>query len=296
MRFSDAIQQFSNWRQFKVKRHTVRGYDHELRIFCLFLRNPPIEDISINDVMDYLGGLKKLGWNPNSFIPKCMALRKFFEFWRLQGYKVLDEELIPIPRKEYNIPRVIAEDDYRRLLAAIPTNDDPRHVRNRVIINLLWDTGARNGEIVALNAEDLDHERMKAVIKTEKSRGRRPLREIFWTGDTNANLLQWLEARHRLKVTDPQALFVCACGGHAGQRFSIKGVGEMLRRYSNAARLPYMNAHSFRHHMGHAIVKKGGSAPDVMNILGHATLASSSIYTMMSDKELEERYRKLIGN
>jgi site-specific recombinase XerD len=51
-----------------------------------------------------------------------------------------------------------------------------------------------------------------------------------------------------------------------------------------------MNAHSFRHHMGHDIITQGGSAADVMNILGHATLASSSIYTMMTGKELENRY------
>ncbi len=65
----------------------------------------------------------------------------------------------------------------------------------------------------------------------------------------------------------------------------------MLRRYSNRAGIPYLNAHSFRHHMGHDIIQKGGSAADVMNILGHATLSSSSIYTMMNDKELEARYR-----
>ena len=69
-----------------------------------------------------------------------------------------------------------------------------------------------------------------------------------------------------------------------------KGLAEILRRYSNRAEIPYMNAHSFRHHMGHDIISQGGSAADVMNILGHASLSSSSIYTMMTGKELEDRY------
>ena len=116
MKFSEVIHNFSTWRLFKVKTGTVKGYDKELRTFCLFLRNPDVEQIQLGDVMDYLTGLKELGWNHNSFVPKCMALRKFFEFCRLQGLRVLNEDLIPIPRKEYRIPRVVTADTYGKLL------------------------------------------------------------------------------------------------------------------------------------------------------------------------------------
>jgi len=296
MKFSEIIHNFSTWRQFKVKAGTVKGYDKELRTFCLFLRNPHVEEIQLNDVMDYLTGMRELGWSHNSFVPKCMALRKFFEFCRLQGHRVLNEELIPIPRKEYRIPRVVTADTYRTLLATIPSNNDPRHIRNRSIINLLWDTGARNGEIVALDLADIDLLRKRALIKTEKSRGRRPLRELFWTNDTNESLGKWLDKRSRLQQKDAEAVFISTCSGNVGQRFTIKGVGEMLRRYSNRARIPYINPHSFRHHMGHDIIHQGGSSADVMNILGHSTIASSTIYTMMTDRELEERYRRFKGN
>lgn len=300
MEFKQAIGKFTNWRQFKVKKQTVKGYDRELRNFCLFLRNPEIEQIGIADVMEYLNGMADLGWDRNSFVGKCMALRKFFEFYRLQNYSVIDENLIPIPHKEYKLPRIADDGNYKKLVAAIPTKtNDPRHIRNLAIVNLLWDSGARNGEILALDVPDLQLDRMRAIIRTEKSKGRRPIREIFWTQETNRNLKRWLEKREylktKLKFKEPDALFISICSGAiantAGGRFAIKGVGEMLRRYSNRAGIPYLNAHSFRHHMGHDIVKKGGSAADVMNILGHASLASSSIYTMMTDKELEARYR-----
>lgn len=198
------------------------------------------------------------------------------------------------------MPRIADEETYKKLVAVIPKKTNHgRHIRNLAIINMLWDTGARNGEILSLDVHDLQLDRMRAIIKTEKSKGRRPIREIFWTEDTNKNLKRWLEKREYLKTKihfqEPDALFVGISAGPLaptnGRRLAIKGVGEMLRRYSNKAEIPYMNAHSFRHHMGHDIVKKGGSSADVMNILGHATLASSSIYTMMTDKELEERYR-----
>lgn len=168
---------------------------------------------------------------------------------------------------------------------------------------MLWDTSARNGEVLALNVADLDMERRRAVINTEKSKGRRPFRELFWTQPTNDNIWAWLKKREHLKKTmefkEPDALFLSICAGQydtTGRRFTIRGVGEMLRRYSNRAKLPYLNAHSFRHHMGHHIIQSGGSSADVMNILGHASVQSSTIYTMMTDHELEKRYRGFMND
>ena len=297
----DAIYQFSNWRQFKVKINTVRGYDRELRNFCLFLRNPEIENITLSDVMEYLNGMAELGWDRNSFVGKCMALRKFFEFFRLQGYKVIDEELIPIPDKVMKLPRVANDEQFNQLISVIPKDsNDPRHIRNLAIIGLLWDTGARNGEICSIDMNELDLKEMRTIIRTEKAKSRRPFREIFWTKTTNDYLERWIEKRKHLekqvKFDEPNALFVSVTSVKYGQRFSIKGLGEMLRRYCNKAQMPYMNAHSFRHHRGHHIIKSGGSTSDVMNILGHSSVQSTTIYTMMRGKELEDRARLFLGD
>ena len=304
MRLSEAIEKFTKLRAFQVKKGTVTGYDLILRQFCMYVRDCNIEHVRLDDVVSWFELMKNLSWKHNSFIPKAQALKKFFEFYKRQGLLVLDPGLIPQPGKLYNIPRVATEENYKKLLAAIPTDSrDPRHIRNRAIVMLLWDTGARNGEVLSLNAEDMDTSRMHAVIKTEKSKGRRPFREMFWTAETNEALLAWMKKREQLKRTKmahmDESLFPCICSaqglGRNGMRLSIKGVGELLRRYSNKAGIPYMNAHSFRHHMGHDVITKGGSSADVMNILGHATLASSSIYTMMTGKELENRYRAFKG-
>lgn len=300
MKFSDAIEKFSKWRAFQVKKATVKGYDLILKQFCLYVRDCNIEHIQLEDITSWFALLTELKWQHNSFITKAQALRKFFEFYKMQNYLVLEPNLIPLPSKEYNIPRVATEENYRQLINAIPANSrDPRHIRNRAIIMLLWDTGARNGEVLSLNESDIDFQKMRTVIKTEKSKGRRPIREIFWTTETNEALMTWIEKREYLKKNKMphmgESLFNCICSsanlGLSGKRLSVKGVGEMLRRYANRAGIPYMNAHSFRHHMGHDIISQGGSAADVMNILGHATLASSSIYTMMTGNELEGRYR-----
>lgn len=302
MKMSEAIGSFSEWRSLKVKNQTVKGYDRELRFLCLYLRDPEIEEITLSDVTGYMRGHLDLGWDENSLLPKVMAVRKFIEFYRRQGYKVFDEELVPVPPKTYKLPRVADDDAFAALLASVPEKtNDPRHIRNAAIIRLLWDTGARNGEILSLNVGDLDLAGRQAIIRTEKSKGRRPFRQVFWTEETGARLERWLVKREQLKrrmeIVDGEALFVSICSSMhdtGGRRFSIKGVGEMLRRYCNRAGIPYQNAHSFRHRKGHVIIRTGGSTADVMNILGHSSVQSTTVYTMMAGVELEERARRFM--
>ena len=141
-------------------------------------------------------------------------------------------------------------------------------------------------------------DKRQAVIRTEKAISRRPFRQIFWTEDTNTLLKEWITARNNLGVknNDPEALFISIPTYKISQRLGVRGIGDMLRSYSNKAKLPYQNAHSFRHHMGHNIIKQGGSNSDVSNILGHSNLESSYIYTMMDNQELKERHAKFVKN
>lgn len=121
---------------------------------------------------------------------------------------------------------------------------------------------------------------------------------MFWSEETNDALIAWMAKRqHLLKkivAKEPEAVFICINNWNSGARFTVRGVGEMLRHYCNKVKLPYMNAHSFRHHKAHAILHKGGNQADVQNVLGHASLASSSIYTMMFGTELEDRARRFL--
>lgn len=296
---SEGIRLFTEWKSIGQKSSTTRGYNRELRMFCLYLRNPDVEAISLEHVMDYINGMLALGWDMSSFVHKCSALRSFFKYLESRKYKTLDPELIPLPKPDYKIPRVADETSFKKLLAVIPADSkDPRHVRNLAFIWMLWDSGARLSELLDLDLHEIDTFRMKAVIKTKKSKGRRPFREIMWQEKTNEALHTWISHRERLKTKsafkDPDALFISVCSAKYGIRFTKSGAGEMLRRNSDRANLPNLNAHSFRHHMGHDIVKRGGSSADVMNILGHSSLASSTIYTMMFGTELEDRYREIM--
>jgi integrase/recombinase XerC len=297
MKFSLAITKFEDWKRFQSKPGTVLGFSCELRAFCLYLRDPEVESITAIMVLEYLEALKALGWKHNTLAHKCDYLRGFFRFLRLQGGAVLDENLIPNPRHEYKLRRVATAEEYKKLCTAIPRAPTAIAIRNRALFGLLWDTGARVGEIVSLNHADLDLHRMCAVVRTEKSRTSHPYREIFWTPETNEQLRRWLEKRKRqpILVEHRDALFTSIAGWDPHKRLSTSSVAQMLRSLCVKAGVGYLHPHSFRHHLGHEIINQGGSASDVMNILGHSNLSATSIYTMMTDRELEARYRAING-
>jgi site-specific recombinase XerD len=296
MRLKEAIDQYVEWKKIKVTDDSIRGMDRELKMFCLFARNPETNEITLNQIIEYLNMLKYLGWMSSSLARKSSALRGLFSFLRLQGFQIIHPELVPMPRVEKRLPRVLDDKTFEKFFKSIPENNDPRHIRNKSFVALLWDTGARIGELCSLNVKDLDMDKMKAVIKTEKARSR-PFREIFWTKQANAYLSKWINRRKEMeyKFLDKEALFVGLSSVYRGRRMCSKSVGEVLRNYCERMKIPTINAHSFRHHLAHEIIEKGGSNADIVNILGHADVKSTTIYTMMFDRELEERYRKFKG-
>ncbi|HCC60371.1 MAG: hypothetical protein A2402_01735 [Candidatus Staskawiczbacteria bacterium RIFOXYC1_FULL_37_43] len=300
MKLYDGIKQFNQWRALKVKR--IDGYDLDLRQFCIFVGNKEIEDVTIQEIVAWLGWYKKLDFAAWTVLKKAMALRKFFEYYGRMKFDVVDYWLIPMPRKEFTMPRVCTEQTYRQLLSVIPKKSTTYyHLRNRCLINLVWDTGARLGEIVALNTGDLDLKNHSIVIKTEKSRGMRPFRKIPYGKESAVSMRKWMRKRTEIAkerdLPQPEALFIGLKGGSgiAGRRLAMCAAGEIFRKYSNKAGLPYVNAHSLRHHFGTDLAKRGFNNSLISEALGHSQLSSSFQYTQVNNEDLEFALRKRLN-
>ena len=309
MKLLEAYQQFIEWRGLKRKSRTINGDVTHLAHFCLYMRDPEmnVEDISLEHCMAWLVLFRRLNFDENTVQKKAIALKLLFDFLKDRDVKVFNPDLIPIPRKTFKFPRVATEEEYRKLLAVIPdhgTGSDFKgytHVRNKAIITLLWESGARNGEIASLRLEDIDLNRMSARIKTEKSRGTVPYREIFWREEANQALAGWLVKREELAqeipLADPKILFFGIKGGHKncpgkGKILQVNFISEILRKYSNKAGLAIpLNPHSCRHHFGRELARKDTNAYGIASLLGHANIQSSFIYTQLFGNDREELYR-----
>lgn len=277
---------------------TIRGYENNARSYCLYARNPDIEVITATGIEIYLKESEAIGFKRNSLIHRAAALRRLFRSLKRRGYRVLDPDDIIIPKKEFRQPRVASDDQINKVLALLPFDThDARKARNRAMLLFLRDTGMRVGEMVALNLKDIDFENKRALIKTEKSRGMRPMRAVFWYDDCNNSLKHWLVVRDRMmrrikSLGDPGALFVGAHGVQTGYRITHSGVEIAFRKLSRAAQVPTLNPHSLRHRKGHILAQSGANNSIISGVLGHSSLGSSYIYTMMNDHELENMARQ----
>jgi len=152
--------------------------------------------------------------------------------------------------------------------------------------------------VVALNVGDVDQKGRAIVIKTEKSRGMRPFRKIPYGSESAVSLRKWMKKRADIAKTrnlpQPEALFIGLKGGRgiAGKRLAMCAAGEIFRKYSNKAGLPYVNAHSLRHHFGTDMAKRGFNNSLISEALGHSQLSSSFQYTQIQNEDLEVALRK----
>jgi site-specific recombinase XerD len=298
MRIYEIAKEYLEHRGITSRDSTVRGYQVDIKGFCLYMRNCPTAEVTVRDVIDWVNLQREMGWSQNALFRKSMAVKKFLEYCKLSGEKVFDPALVPVPEKEFKAPRVLDEKDYKKLLEQVPEDGSAWHVRNHLLFNLLWDTGARAGEILSLNVSDMDTCRRRALIRTEKAKKNRPIREIFWSNETNEVLKEWLEVRENFGNStlylDPEALFVAVSGQKRGGRLNQDALRGIFYHYCKKAGIKQINAHSFRHRMGLSLAKKGANNSVISNILGHSDMSSSYVYTYMQDNVLEEQYRKYV--
>lgn len=306
MKLSEALREFVEYKKSRGKRGYRTGIRYEgiLRIFCLVMRDPDLGDIKLQDIDWYLLEMRRLGWTDNGRNLIAVAIRMFFDWCNVRGYCDLNYLAIQIPERDHGVPRVCDFETFSKLVALIPKkNKRPYGIRDLALMLLLWDTGARVGEIVMLNADDLDFENTTAIIKTEKSRGRRPIRQIFWTEETNEALKCWVKKRNHLKkfftFLDPDALFLSISRTKhidtRGRRLTVRNVNEIFRVLSHKANLGFIvNPHSLRHSMGRDSIQTLRDTASTSNILGHSNIESSSIYEMVWGPRLKEDWKKVM--
>lgn len=296
MLLSDAIKLVFERGGLREKLATARGYEKDARQFCVYMHNPPAENIRIADIENYFLEMERSGYERNGIPMKACALRKLFTTLRRDGYMVLDPKEIPLPRKEFKEPKVATEEQIAKVLAVI-AKCPQRHcrLRNKAALLLLRDTGMRVGELQALNIKDIDLENKRAMIKTKKSRGMRPIRAIFWEDECSDALKDWIEERRkflRKRGANADALFVVVHRDKGVARIGESGLHIAFRKASWIAGVPTLNPHSLRHRKGHVLAKRGANNSIISGVLGHSSLASSYIYTTMNDAELEQMARQ----
>lgn len=269
---------------------TVEAYGRDLRRWVEFAASrgkAGPADVEREEVTLFLAELRRQGLSPRSTARATAALGSFQRFLLEEGAadRLLWADL-PSPRLAQRLPRVLSQEEVASLLDQ-PIVEDPRGLRDRAILETLYGSGIRISELTGLDVEDVDlgESEMRVLGKGDRER-------VVPLGEASADALRaYLAAgRNRLSGSPRQrALFLNQRGG----RLSRQGAWEVVKKYAARAGLEgKMTPHTLRHSCATHLLENGADLRYIQELLGHASISTTQIYTHVSRGMVRETYLK----
>ena len=272
--------------------HTVRAYLRDVETFLSEAGvgdDDGLREVSLADLRAWLGVLSRRGAARASIARTSASLRTFCGGLDRTGPISTDPSQPPTaPSRHRTLPPVLAQRSATALLDVAEVaadDDDPIHLRNRAALELLYATGIRVGELVGLDVDDVDlaSDVLRVVGKGDKER-----RVPFGVPARQA-VAEWL-TRGRPRLVGPQsgpALLLGRRGRRADQRQIRSVVHDLLQHVPDA---PDLGPHGLRHSAATHLLEGGADLRMVQELLGHASLATTQIYTHVSVERLKASY------
>ncbi len=276
----------------KYQRHyseeTINNYELDLIKFESFLKENQYEykNITYPIVTEYLEYLNELKLKPSSISRNLSALRGYYNFLVREKIVITNPfQLVSGVKQEKKLPNYLQYNEFEDLLNSC--GDDDLGIRNKTIIELLLATGLRVSELINIKTNDLDlkERSIKILGKGKKER-------IVYFGEyALRNINEYLpNVRSRImKDKEHEYLFV----NHLGDKITRRGIYDILdRSLEKTAIEKNVSPHTFRHSFATIMLNEGASIKVVQDLLGHASLSTTSIYTHLSNDKLRSVYLK----
>ena len=270
---------------------SVEAYERDLREFAGFARSRGTRspaDVSRAAITIYLVTLRRRGKAAATVKRRAAALRAFYRYLLHEDLVTADPTLdLASPRLLLRLPRVLTVEDVARLLA-MPDPSTVDGLRDRAMLELMYASGLRVSETVTLDLSDIDlaHELVRCLGKGNKERivpvGTQAIRALRdYLGQGRPRLI-----RGRRPT---QALFV----NRWGRRLTRQGCWKLVRKHARAAGItkpvtPHVLRHSFATHL----LERGADLRAVQEMLGHASISTTQVYTHVTRERLREVYRQ----
>lgn len=277
----------------RASRHTLRGYASDLESLGAFLRERRGEEsiaLAELDVYALRGWLGRLARThaPSSIARKVAAVRSFMRFLRKR--RAIDKSAaaeLSSPRVRRPLPTLLGVDAAKQVMEA-PDHEDPKGLRDRALLELLYGSGLRAGEIVTLDLGSLDLDAAVARVRGKGNKERlvplgRPCVEA---------LVDYLRARPLLShpelgTQDPRAVFLSVLG----ERLCARTAQRIVKRYGvlGAGRAD-LHPHALRHTCATHMLDGGADLRALQELLGHSSLSTTQRYTHVSMDHLMRVY------
>ena len=273
-----------------LSENTIASYGIDLKLFLEYLREneiPSFKQVNKEVIVNYMQSEKNNNKANSSILRSVSSLRKFFQY--LAQEKIIEKDpmlLIDTPKKKQHLPQVLTKEEVEKLLHS-PNTGQVLGLRDRAMLELMYATGLRISEIINLKLEDL-HLTMGTLQTLAKGHKER----IVPVGD---EAIKWInryleEARPKLlKQKRSNYLFL----NFHGNNLTRQGVWKNLKAEVRKAGIQKnITPHTLRHSFATHILENGADLRIVQELLGHADISTTQIYTHLSNKQLADIYNR----
>ncbi|OIO33495.1 MAG: tyrosine recombinase XerC [Candidatus Omnitrophica bacterium CG1_02_40_15] len=282
------VHKFINYLEIEknASYHTVTNYKIDLRGFSESIKDKPIEQVTYLDVRLFLARMKEKNFSKSSVARKMACLRSFFKFLYREGYiKSNPAESLSTPKIDKKLPLFLSTDDAVKLLES-PDSSDVIGLRDRAILETLYSTGIRVSELVGLDKEDIDF--ISGVLKVA---GKGKKERLVPIGDKALRAIKaYFEKIKVIDINENKPVFL----NKSNRRASDRAVRRIVHKYIRKTSLnENISPHSLRHSFATHMLDRGADLRSVQELLGHANLSTTQIYTHVTTGRLKAIYDKV---
>ena len=271
--------------------HTTRAYLSDISSFLIWLGNKDCTEVKIAELKDYMHFLQKYNYKKNTTARKIAALRTFYKYLFRERYVDTNPALsLVLPKKTKSLPKFLTPNEVENILSNVKI-DTPAGYRNRTILELLWATGMRVSELSGLNFGDLNLENNEIRVFGKGAKER----IVLISDRAKKYLLQYINAARSLvaenykldNVREDSPVFI----NNTGYRLQTKSIRNAIKHVVDNIELPKkVTPHVFRHSFATHLIENGADLRVVQELLGHASISNTQIYTHISAQHLQSVY------
>ena len=274
-------------------KHTAKAYCSDILSFLIWMDDMSCEEVNFSKIRDYLHFIQKFSYKKTTIARKIASLRTFYKF--LYREKKVDSNPamnLTLPKRPKSLPKFLTPEEVEKILNNVKI-DTPAGFRNRAILELLWATGMRVSELSGLNFGDLNLENNEIRVFGKGSKER----IILVTDRAKTFLERYIQTArslvakdYKLKEPDENSpVFI----NNTGYRLQTKTIRNVINDIVKKIELPKkVTPHVFRHSFATHLIEKGADLRVVQELLGHASISNTQIYTHVSMQHMKEVYNE----
>jgi len=298
MKLSKLIIDFLEYLEIErnASQMTIRNYDHYLARFLSFAKNIDPEKIDLELVRKYrvylaryvdeTTGLPLKKVTQNYFL---IALRAFLKYLARRDIETLSAEKIELGKQDPRPIKILDPENLERLLSAPEISTD-EGLRDKALLETLFSTGLRVSELVKLNRDQINLGRAEFGVIGKGGKER-----VVFLSDM---AVEWIERYLAKRADDWRPLFIRYSGSKKAEksgenmRLSVRSVERIIEKYIKKMRIPIKaTPHTLRHSFATDLLINGADIRSVQEMLGHANISTTQIYTHITNRQLRDVHR-----